>query len=347
MAENTNLLIRADAGAKIGSGHLMRCFALAQSWQATGGKVNFITKCESPALLEKLEDEKFGVIIIEKSYPHQSDWQTTEKVLSVFPKSWCVVDGYHFDANYHSLIRHNGNRLLVIDDTAHLEFYDADAILNQNINAAEFKYNCPSETHLLLGVGYALLREEFLQWRNWQREIPEIAQKILITMGGGDFYNQTLKAIRAVEHLGIENLQVRTVVGTSNPHSAELQSAVENSVIPVELIVGAKNMAELMTWADLAISAAGSTCWEMAFMRLPFILIVTAENQAGIADGLGKMGFAINLGWFEQASAASLVENLKAISFDKNRRCEISEMGLKIVDGRGSARVVDFLRNYA
>lgn len=339
----SNLIIRADANAEIGTGHLMRCFALAQSWKAAGGKVVFITNCKSSNLIERLKNENFEVVEIENSYPHLADWLATQAVLKNYPKAWCAVDGYHFDAKFHGLIRRNGNRVLVVDDTAHLDFYDADAILNQNINADELNYNCPPETQLLLGTQYVMLRQEFLARRDWQREIPEIARKILITMGGGDFHNQTLKAIRAVEQLKVENLQVKAIIGASNPHFAGLQKAVENSSVHIELIVGAENMSELMAWADICVSAAGSTCWETAFMHLPSVLIVTAENQTGIADGLDNRNFAVNLGWFEQVSETDLSKNSSEILLDKKRRREMSEAGREIVNGSGVARLVEFL----
>lgn len=338
-----HLLFRADANQKIGAGHLMRCFALAQGWQAKGGKAIFITNCESDALRGRLKDQGFEVVEVKKSYPHLSDWQATEKVLEEFPHAWCVVDGYHFDAAYHSFIRKSGHQVLVVDDTAHLKFYDANAILNQNINAAELTYHCAPETRLLLGTKYAMLRQEFLKWQDWEREIPVTAQKILITMGGSDLCHQMLKAIRAVEKLKIEDLQVRAVAGLTNPHLAELEKAVEDSPVHIELIRNANHMAELMAWADVAISAAGSTCWEMAFMRLPPILMVTAENQHGIAGGLDNLGCAVNLGWYEQVTAENLAENLSEILPDKERREHMCQLAHGIVDGYGTARIIESL----
>jgi UDP-2,4-diacetamido-2,4,6-trideoxy-beta-L-altropyranose hydrolase len=338
------LFFRTDAGIEIGSGHLMRSFALAQSWQASGGKVTFITNCESISLIEKLKNEGFEVVEIENSYPHPSDWEQTAKVLKQSPDSWCVVDGYLFDSDYYGLIRQNGNRVLVVDDTVRLPFYDADAILNQNINAEKLKYNSPPETKLLLGTKYTMLRREFLKRQNFQRETAEIANKILITMGGSDLQNQTLKAIRAIEKLKCENLEVRVVVGSSNPHLAELEKEIEKSPVPIELIHNAENMPELMAWANLAISAAGSTCWELCFMKVPTVLIITAKNQNEIATGLDEAGFAENLGWFERFSFENLAEQIGIILFNKMKRKKMSSMGREIIDGGGTNRIVGILR---
>lgn len=325
----------------------MRSLALAQGWKSAGGKVVFVTKCESVKLFERLKGEGFEVVEIENGYPHPADLNATKAVLKENPNAWCVIDGYHFDGKFHGSIRQNGNRVLVIDDVADLDFYNADAILNQNIKAVELKYNCPPETKLLLGTRYALLRKEFLQWQGWQREIPEIARKILITMGGGDLFNQTLKAIRAVERISIENLQIKAVIGASNPDLADLQNVVEKSSLDIELIFDANDMATLMAWADMAISAAGSTCWELCFMSVPTILIVTANNQIGIAEGLSELGFAENLGWFEQVSTKSFAKIIDGVLSSKIRRGKMCKIGYEIVDGFGTKKIVDLLHSYS
>src|SRR2546430_2802316 len=146
------IVIRADAGNQIGSGHLMRCLALAQRWKTSGGTVVFVTNCDSPTLRQRLDTEGFQVVRVEYSYPHEADWITTRDVLQRFPRAWCVVDGYNFDVKFHRAIRESDHRVLVVDDMAHLAFYDADAILNQNINAGDMNYNCAPDTRLLLGT---------------------------------------------------------------------------------------------------------------------------------------------------------------------------------------------------
>ncbi|MGB0383332.1 MAG: UDP-2,4-diacetamido-2,4,6-trideoxy-beta-L-altropyranose hydrolase [Ardenticatenaceae bacterium] len=335
-----NLLIRADASARIGAGHLMRCLALAQGWQARGGQVTFITACESVGLLRRLKNEGFKVITLEQAYPHSADWDRTSQLLANYPGAWIVLDGYHFDPTYQRQIKESAHPLLLIDDTAHLEYYHADIILNQNINAEQLPYSCDPDTRLLRGTGYVLLRSEFLSWQAWQRTIPQVAHKVLVTLGGGDANNQTLKVINALQEVNEDGLEAVVVVGASNPHFPELQSAVHHSRVPIRLIRNANNMAELMAWADIAVSAGGSTCWELAFMGLPNIILVLADNQRGIAEGLHDLGIAINMGWYAGVSELELAHSLKMLIFGSERRQKMSKVAQKLVDGKGSDRVV-------
>ena len=143
----------------------------------------------------------------------------------------------------------------------------ADLVLNQNINAAAEMYaNREAHTRLLLGTRYVLLRREFWPWRGWRREIPAVARKVLVTLGGGDPDNVTLKVIQALAQVQIEGLEAVVVVGAANPHLQELQAAVQDTPQPHPPGVQRHQHGGVDGLGRRAITAGGSTCWETAFM---------------------------------------------------------------------------------
>lgn len=334
-----NLLIRADADARIGTGHLMRCLALAQAWQAQGGQVRFVTACPSDGLRQRVSDEGFQVIALEHPYPDPADWAVTSKVLAAHPGAWVVLDGYHFDPDYQRRVKEVGHGLLVIDDTAHLDHYYADVVLNQNIHAGHLAYSCEPHTRLLLGTRYVLLRREFWPWRGWRRQIPETACKVLVTLGGADPDNVTLKIIQALKEVNVEGLEARIVVGPANPNFHTLVSEICN-YSDFHLITGATNMPELMAWADVAVSAGGSTCWEILFMGLPNLVTIFADNQLDVAVGLGKSGLSINAGWYNDVSARYLAERLNDLMRSSTDRIRMTDAQQCYVDGKGCERII-------
>lgn len=334
-----NLFIRADASTRIGTGHMMRCLALAQAWQAEGGCVVFLSHCESDALIQRIKAMGIDYIPLDDLHPAPGDLRQTLNCLKGQHADWLVLDGYHIDPGYQQAVRAAGYRLLVIDDTAHLPEYHADILLNQNLNAEQLKYKSDAEMTLLLGTRYVLLRQEFMAWRGWKREIPPVGRKVLVTMGGGDPDNVTLKVIRAIQKVEVGELEAVVVVGGSNPHLKMLQSEVQRSRITIRLEHDVVNMPELMAWADVAVSAAGSTCWELAFMGVPTLVLVWADNQRGIAEGLGDAGVVLNLGWHEQVTPLHIAEALSQV-FTTASRAEMASKGQGLVDGMGANRVV-------
>ncbi len=334
------LVIRTDAGLHIGSGHLMRCLALAQAWKDSGGEVVFATACSNDNLLGRLYDEGFTVHKVENPYPHPQDWQTTREILEEYKGAWLVIDGYHFDSSYQRLVKESGHPLLAIDDYGHAGHYYADIVLNQNLHAESLTYSCEPYTKLLLGTKYVLLRREFLKWRGWKRKTPEVARKVLVTMGGSDPENVTLKVINAINMVDFGPLEVAVVVGPTNPHYEALERATRTSRHSIVLMRNVPDMPELMSWADVAIAAGGTTCWELAFMGLPTVLIVMAENQRLVAERMAEEGGAINLGWHRDLSSDETAKVMRDLLTDGRRRLKMSCKAQELVDGEGVERLV-------
>jgi len=338
------LFIRADATTAIGVGHIMRCIALAQAWQQARGEVTFLSHCENEELRRRILWEGFGLISVD--HPG-SGLENLKQIINLLQNSrrdgdniWVVLDGYGFGPEYQESIREAGNRLMVIDDHNHLPHYHADVLLNQNLNADQLIYSCGPYTRLLLGTRYGLLRSEFLSWIDYKREIPKVAYKLLITLGGADPNNQTLTVVRAIQQLELERLETIVLIGPVNPHMQVLQSVINQSKFPIQLISNPDNIPELMAWADLAISASGSTAMEMLFMGLPALVIILAENQKTVAEALAHEGIAVNLGWYHDLSAAQIARKMTEMVEATDVRSEMSQRGRHLVDGKGAQRVL-------
>lgn len=340
-------MLRADGDSQMGMGHVMRCLALGQAWQDAGGRVAWAMAAIPSALVARLKSEGMEVFQLAVHPGSADDARETAKLARRQGAGWVIVDGYHFDAGYQRLIKDSGLRLLFVDDYGHAAHYCADIVLNQNIYAHEGLYYPSKEPHtrLLLGTCYALLREEFLRWRGWQREVPEIARKILVTLGGADPDNATSKVIKALELVEIEGLEARVVVGEANPHDRELRLLASPLRSRIQIKSKVADMSELMAWAEAAVTAGGSTCWESAFMGLPSILIILSDDQRPIAQKLGAMGVAMNLGWHKYLTSAQVGRSLENLLTCEETRASMGRRGRELVDGEGGARVVEALLN--
>src|ERR1700677_1387230 len=264
------LLIRADANVAIGTGHVMRCLALAQAWQDAGGKAVFAMEQVSPSIGERLQKESIGISEICAPAGTEEDSQSTVAIARECGASWIAVDGYRFGSGYQKALKADGIKTLFLDDNCQDGPYSADVVLNQNVSAEECAYR-EREPHarLLLGTKYCLLRREFAPWREWKREITPFARRVLVTMGGSDPGNFTEKAIQAIAAMDGNDLEAAIVVGGSNPRAEALLELAQRSGKKMKLYRDISDMAELMSWADVAISAAGTTCWELCLLGLP------------------------------------------------------------------------------
>lgn len=334
-----SVIIRADASVKTGTGHVMRCFALAQGLQDSGYDVHFaVSECPE-ALVKKIKAEKLSVLKIKSKAGSQKDAGETAKLAEKKKCAWVITDGYIFSDEYQGIIKDNGFRLLFIDDYGHCRKYCADIILNQNLYAGTHFYpETAPFTRILLGTQYALLRKEFSPYMHWRRQVSEKASKMLVTLGGSDPDNTTLKIIRAVKNSRL-GLQVKIVAGGANPHIKSLEKEISKSQ-DLQILKNVSDMPKLMAWADIVITGGGSTCWETCFMGLPNIITYCADNQKPIASSLEATGAAINLGHNINLTEKKLVSTLKNIVGDAETRSRMSEKGRLLVDGMGAERII-------
>ena len=346
--ELPHLLLRADADPAQGAGHVKRCLALAASWRRRGGQATVLSCCLTSVLRQRIETVGIGVVEIPMRHPDTADLMATLSALEKVSGDttelpWVVLDGYHFDAAYQSLLRSAGCRLLVIDDTGHLSRYDADMILNHGLNAHRIAYNHAPDTLLLLGTRFGLLGPEFHCWQGVARHCPEVARKVIVTLEGRDENNAILKVVEALKQISIADLEVRVVTAAGNEDLAELHQAIASVSSRFFLETQVTNIAPLMGWADLAVAAGETTGWEIAFMNVPAVILILAENQAVAARDLDEFGSACCLGQVENLTCGEIAGAIVHLMYDMETRKRMSQRAKALVDGKGAERLLDVM----
>ncbi len=343
------LCIRADANSRIGIGHVMRCLALAQAWQDRGGGVCFISAMQTPSLIERLRQENMVLTNTNAAPGSDEDLQQTVAAARAQDAAWLVLDGYHFTREFMLGAQQAGLHLLLLDDVADRDLSGVEAVLNQNAYAIEALYqHCVPCPRLLLGASHTLIRREFLR-NSSPKQIHAEAYRVLITLGGADVPNATLTVMRALRHITFRRLEVRLVIGAANRHIDTLQTelAALQEQHEAAFLINPPNLPELMSWSDVTITAAGSSCWELCCLGVPQLILVTADNQRMMPAYFIEHDIAEVFGELDDTRTEELAQRLTALLQDMPRRMQLSRTALSVIDGGGAQRVMDFILSHS
>lgn len=344
MVDRPELLIRADASSAMGTGHVMRCLALAQGWQDIGGIARFACHQLPESMSQRLQEEEILLEPIDALPGSSEDFEQLLAIARRRKPTAVAIDGYQFGQSYVDSVASLDATTLLIDDYGQLGEYRTSFVLNQNAGADEALYaNRRTQTQLLLGPEYALIRRELRCAEGRDRLRDGTVGKILVTLGGSDPDNVTEVVVRGLMELSDSQLQFRVIVGGLNPHLPQLKTLVSRDS-RFQLLQSVRNMAEEYVWADLAICAGGSSNWEMCCFGIPRLVIVIAENQRQIANRLQDIGIARLLGNGAQLAPKAIREGLELISQSTHWLRQAAHTMRRLNIGNGVNRCMERLK---
>jgi spore coat polysaccharide biosynthesis predicted glycosyltransferase SpsG len=332
-ARGMRLLLRADAGGLLGSGHVMRCLALGEAWIAEGGEALLACAAIPDALAERAAQVGAGLVRIGAAPGSLEDAAETKSIAAA--SAALVVDGYVFDANY--LDRIDGAApVLVIDDAARLPAYAARWVLNQNVHAAPGLYAARAAgADLLLGGRYALLRAEFSEPLQGSSRAGLFA-----TFGGVDPYGASFVFLDACARIA-QPVPATLAIGPANPRAAEIVAAAR--AVGVDPIVDVRNMADRLAGADLVITAGGATLWEGCATGAPMLVVSVTPEEEMSANALDRMGGCRHLGSMAMVDPAHLAREIEVLWTDAPARRALGDRAQDVCDGLGARRVARIL----
>lgn len=362
------ILFRADASREIGSGHIMRCMVLAEELKNQGAECTFVCSDSDGNLINQIRDHGFivysirsqhlGSAALDKSnkdnsialnipiYDEKYDAEQTIFLVASQIFDWVVVDHYGLGKKWDVLIKPIYRKLMVIDDLANRR-HDCDLLLDQNYYKnphKRYQKLVPESCVCLLGPKYVLLRREFIEAKKNLRARTGEIRRVLVFFGGSDPTNETKKILIALKRVTLNRIEVDVVVGGTNPHNAIIQAMCKD-MVGVNFYLNVSNMAELISEADIAIGAGGSSIWERCYLGLPSIISVVASNQLETASDVASLCAIEYLGNSEALSPEDYATAISKFIESPNYLKSMSAAGMHMVNRVGTYDVIDVMLN--
>ncbi len=337
-----NIAFRFDTSPEIGIGHLMRCLALSEEFLRRKHKCYFVSKIDNENLINRIKKNNVFLHKMEPGSTLEDDRNGLIEFSNENHINWIITDHYELNAEYVKELKQKNFKVLSIDDTAQIYYY-SDIVLNQNISSEKLNFTSEKYTKFLLGTKYAMIRDQILN--RSKKTDKEKVEKILIMLGGTDRDNLILKILKMLEEIN-EKIEFVVLIGPLNPHEDEIKKYIKDKNMKVKVIKSPKNMAEIYLDTDIAISAGGSSCYELAYFGIPNIIITIADNQLNIAKGLDNKKTSIFLGKKQEINKEKLQNRVKELINNDSLRNTLSKNGKKLVDGKGKERIVKFMERY-
>jgi len=332
------IAFRVDGNSRMGTGHLARCRVLAEACLKRGWRVIWMS---SSAEGRKFAPSfrKVKVVSVARGLNTRLHARAIGRALRA--GDVVVLDGYHFGRGLETELRRAGLKVATIDDNARRAFA-SNVVLNGNVHARSLRYRRAAGTRLALGSNFFILSEEVRTARK-RRAVREPVRRILVTMGGADPSNQAMKVLKAIELAELKGVSVLLIAGAVNPKFSQLRRFAARCPFHCRVIRTTPRLGREMTRADLGIGSAGRIATEMAYLGLPGLRLVLADNQRGLIRVLHRSGAALNLGWYARLTPRLIASELWRLIGDVALRRKMSDKGRRMLDGKGTQRTVKIL----
>ena len=280
---NKKVYIFTEGGKNIGFGHIIRCSELYNILEKNSYNPIFIIN--GLGIKDILKNKNYINI----------DWLNfcELKKFNITKNDIIIIDSYLASYKIYEYLAKISKKVLIIDDNNRINYPDLKNtyITNPSLMGNEIKYPNAKNIKYLLGAKYIILRKEFLNTNNKQQEKKDF-KSITITMGGTDLNNYTPKILKKIAAYYPKNTNIYVIFSQNFTNLKEIKKYTTNKTYFLSNL-SAIEIKKLFLNSDLVISACGQTIHELLFLQIPFIPIITANNQIKNKESLTKLGIEV------------------------------------------------------
>lgn len=331
------VMLRADGNGEIGYGHLVRTGSLTETLLDRGHDVTFVTT--TPETARSIVPEAALI----RSISSRDDPRPLLELCDREQPDIVYTDAYPVTTDTQQAIREEVTLAVLQDDTRHA--ICADLFVNGNLYADALAYEFvgpPART--CLGPDYVLLRREI---RTQLAESPpwrDPPEHCLVTLGAGDVAALTPTVIRALDGLGLD-IDAIVGPGCSADQHAAIEAAARTADCPVTVERDPADLPARMFGADIAVTTASTTTYELLALGTPLVSIPVVANQERLARALRERDAAEVLP--ARPDEPAIRAGVATYCRDRTRRRRRRRLGRELVDGRGTKRVAAALETVA
>lgn len=336
------IFIRVDINEYIATGHMMRCMAIASQACKLGIKTIFITA--DGAGDELLDKAGYEHISLNTAW---NDMESeTDKLLALIKEKKIkklIIDSYQVTEMYLNRIK-DYTEVIYIDDL-NMFRYPVNCLICYAPYFNKFGYidlYRDSGTRLLLGTKYVPLRENFLALPT--KKIKEKPEELILLSGGGDQSELIIKILRNIDFSNFNKLNI--ICGNYCTNIEKIHTVVYDVINQVKgceinILSNVSNIERYMMSADIAISAGGTTLYELSACGTPTIAYIASENQRDNVTYLDKESIIKSAGNINDKEFINNLNCLLDQITDHEIRTLQSSAMKRLVDGKGCQRILE------
>ncbi len=316
-----SVTIWTEGGSAIGMGHVARSANLARLIMEEGISVELWVN-DSPAVAAYLE----GFDLKEQPIGTKNQVPSTELV---------ILDTKKDVTELVRLLKEKGKMVLLVDNTTPAAKH-ADITVIPSVFTRP-----PRDKNVYAGKEFIILGENFLRARERKHLEHSLPLRVLVTMGGADPNNLTLKVVEALWDM--ENIDVIVVIGPAYRYVDSLSRYEREGRAGFNFIYGVKDIAPLTTLCHVGFTAMGTTIYELAYMGMPSMIIGNYPDDTEDMDAFNELNMGTALGYHMDVDGRHIRETLRPFIDDARLWKACSDRARSLVDGNGGLRVLKLI----
>lgn len=339
MVTDNAVAIWTEGGRRIGMGHFRRCLAVAHQLREDGAQALFMVN-DDISLISRLKHTSFSYRVASFD-----------------------------DIDYRNLLRNeNGGKILIdtkrpiVDIMRELRGYGYKLVLVDNATEARLESD-------IAVYPTAIFRRDAMEWGGFRGEVIGGADyvpissslvrrrrkkgddniggcgrpyNILVTMGGSDPYNTTCKVVSALTGLPMP-VRLKVVIGPCFSCDTDLLEMERQDLPDIEFVRNVPDLASIMAESDIAVTAFGTTIFELAYVGVPSVVVANYRSDKGDMDAFGELGIGVAVGCHSDLAAGDIRNSVVKLLSDRGLLRIMSENGMRLIDGNGARRITSVM----